>query len=695
MSIFKKNLGPAGLSIQSGVSFNAVRISRWFSAGILACLFVLFFEGGAIAQNMLINPGAETGDLTGWNLSGGAGYKDVVSTNQFIPNSGSSNILTHSGKYAFKLFDTTGDSSYMYQDFPAIAGSQWAASCYAIGYASNYFGGGSSADMMVVFFDTNDNVVPYPPSSYGTLGSVILDSVGAATPYDLLLPPAVDASGWVYLQPTNIFTTYPGVVAGTYNFDTSGPYPTTLTAPPGTAYVRYQLEYDDTADPAGQPVYFDDCVLNKVVSTDPDISANPVAVTLYAGGAASFSVTATHNNTYPTEKFKYQWYFNKTNLLTPGMNQISSSTTAATLNFTNVQGPSSGLYDVVVTLTSGGVPVNSIRSVPVPLNVLVLDPIQRVNLLGANAGFENAPSFLPFSPFNGCYFAGPSANAPYNVYGTTTVPVAPYAGNWSCVLGNNGDTDNGFYAKINVTPGECLRAGGYAYIASTNDYAGGNNCRLQVWFLTASGAPSTNDLLYESFTVYGLDYTNSPAYLYTNMDVSSPSNGLVMLHGQLPRDQWCYLGATNVTTQYFTSASPYAQGNDWVTNTLPNGYFVVPPDASAINYQVYLNVPATDGVATDEIYWDEMRLIQITPVTDLKATASGGSVNLTFSAGAAQSYTVLYKTNLTDAVWNVLSNNVAAPMSWQTNTASIGVTYPVTVTDVPNGHTRFYRVESQ
>ena len=86
----------------------------------------------------------------------------------------------------------------------------------------------------------------------------------------------------------------------------------------------------------------------------------------------------------------------------------------------------------------------------------------------------------------------------------------------------------------------------------------------------------------------------------------------------------------------------------WVTNTLPNGYFVVPADAKYINYQVYLNVPATDGVATDAIYWDEMRLIQITPVTDLKATASGGMVNLNFSAGAAQSYSVLlYKRTCT------------------------------------------------
>ena len=130
----------------------------------------------------------------------------------------------------------------------------------------------------------------------------------------------------------------------------------------------------------------------------------------------TFSVTATHTSAYPNEKFKYQWYFNKTNLLTPGMNQISSSTTAATLLFTNVQGSASGLYDVLVTLTSAGLYTNTIRSVPVPLNVLVLNPIQKVNLLGANAGFENAPSFLPFLPFNGCYFAGtPAGSTPMMV----------------------------------------------------------------------------------------------------------------------------------------------------------------------------------------------------------------------------------------------------------------------------------------
>jgi hypothetical protein len=683
-----KNARLRGVLDQSSNFSTISRFGILVSASLLV-VAVLFSGGSAQGQNMLINPGAETGDLTGWNQSP-SGYKYAVSTNQFIPNSGNSNYLAHSGAYTFQLFDTTADTSYIYQDFPAIAGSQWSASSYIIGYAANYFGGGSSAEMMVVFFDTNDVVVPYPPSSYGTLGSVILDTYGIFPPYDMILPPAVDASGWVYLQPTNMFTSYPYDYIN-YGFDTSGPYPTTLTAPPGTAYVRYQLEYDNTAPPAGQPVYFDDCVLNKVVGSNPDISSNPVAVTLYASGSPSFSVTATHTGAYPNEKFKYQWYFNKTNLLTPGMNQISSSTTAPTLNFTNVQGSASGLYDVVVTLTSAGLYTNSIRSVPVPLNVLVLDPIQKVNLFGANAGFENAPSFLPFNIFNGCYFAGTPLGSTYD--GTT--PVVPYDGKWTALVGANGNTDNGFYAKIPVTPGQALKVGGYGYISSLNDFAGLNTEVILVWFLTASGAPSTNDLKYESPAIYGWDYTNSPDQLYTNVDVSSPNYGKVVLHDQLPRDQWCYIAVTNVTDQYFTPASPYPQGPDDITNTLTSGYFIVPADAAFINFEVYENVPATDGNPADAVYWDELRFIQVTPVTDLKASVNGGTVNLNFSAGAAQTYTVLYKTNLTDTVWNVLSNNVAAPMSWQTNTASVGVSYPLTVTDVPNGRTRFYRVQSQ
>ncbi len=130
------------------------------------------------------------------------------------------------------------------------------------------------------------------------------------------------------------------------------------------------------------------------------------------------------------------------------------------------------------------------------------------------------------------------------------------------------------------------------------------------------------------------------------------------------------------------------------TNTLANGYFVVPAGANYIKFQVYENVPADDGNPADAVYWDEMRLIQVTPVPDLKASVSGGTVNLTFSAGPALSYTMLYKTNLADTTWSILSNNITAPLSWQTNTASVGISYPITVTDVPGAKTRFYRVQS-
>ena len=58
----------------------------------------------------------------------------------------------------FQLFDTTADSAYIWQDYAAVAGSQWSASCWAICYASNYFDS-AIAYMSVAFYDTNGNCV--------------------------------------------------------------------------------------------------------------------------------------------------------------------------------------------------------------------------------------------------------------------------------------------------------------------------------------------------------------------------------------------------------------------------------------------------------------------------------------------------------------------------------------------------------
>jgi hypothetical protein len=661
------------------------------------------FAGSTKATNVLVNPGAETGDFKGWSRSL-TGYNYVVSTNNLIGGAGSGNVLAHSGKYVFQLFDTTTTSSYIYQEYAAIAGSQWSASCYAICYASNYFNSGATAHMQVAFYDSSNNVVPYPsPASGGVFGSIFLDPVDysgyGGFPYIIIPPMAVDASGWLYLPATNLYDADPAT-EGSWDVGTN-PVPATLTAPPGTAYVRYQLEFDNASTDGGA-VYWDDCDLEKLNWTDPDITNPPVAITAFAGAAASFSVTATHTGgAYQNAKFSYQWQFNGTNLPPGGgVNDIVGTTTTSTLTFMNLHSADSGLYSVVVTEKVTAINyTNSITSVPVPLSVLTLSPLQKVNALGVNSGFESDPVWIPWNIFNGCNFV--TAAGTYD--GTTPVNILDGAS--VCLVGSNGDRDNGFWQAVSASPGSVWKAGGWAYIPSQNDFVAGNTCRLQIWFKDSGGATVPGTPTFESFKIYGLAYTNTDMQ-YTNIDTSSPNVGQVGYHTQLTRDQWVYLPVTNVVNN-----NGIGLGDDLPYNTFPTGDFVVPTNASVgeINFQVYEYCPvAADvdtngnpayaggylGSASSRVYWDDMELIQVLPVTNLTATVSGGNVNLSFSAGAGLNYSVLYKTNLTDSAWNVLTN-VAAPLSWQNDTNAMTTTYPLIVSDPVAAHSRFYRVQSQ
>jgi hypothetical protein len=682
-----KNVCLSGTSDQSGIFSTISRVGGLISASLLA-IATLFSGGSVEATNVLLNPGAEAGSLTNWNTSL-TGYIYVVSTNTEV---GGQNILAHSGSNVFQLFNTTGNSSYLYQDIAADAGSQWSASCYAICYASNYFSSGANAHMQVVFYDLSNNVVPYPGAAGGVFGTVFLDPIdysGLGVTWAIVPPMAVDASGWMSLQATNLYDTDPATEA---SFDATQ-VPAILTAPPGTALVRYQIEFDNSATGGGD-VYWDDCDLEKITGSDPDITNPPVAVTIYAGSPATFTVGA--KRAQKPEILTYQWQFNGTNLPPAGgVNDIFGSTTNASLLLVNCQPSDAGLYAVVVTDISTNTPpvTNTIRSVPVPLTVLVLSPLQKANVLGANAGFEGNPAWPVWEPFNGAYFA--TASAFYDA--NDTVPVNVFDGMSVGLMGANGDRDNGIHHSFAAAPGSIWKAGGWTYISSANDFVGGNTCRVQIWFLNSVGGPVTGGTpTYESFKLYGLGYTNADAQ-YTNIDTSSPNFGQVGYHAQLPRDQWVFLPVTNVVNN-----GGIGLGDDLPYNTLSNGYFMVPTNSTAINFQIYEYCPVANdnpqadlgGVGADATYWDDMLLIQVLPVTDLKASVGSNNVNLSFSAGAGLSYAVLYKTNLADATWNVLTN-VAAPDSWATNAASIGTTYPLTVSDPVTAHSRFYRVLSQ
>jgi hypothetical protein len=696
MSIFNENLGLFELLTQFGRSKLTTNAGQLACVGLTAGLVLMTGSAKAWTTNALVNPGAEAG-LNGWNVSL-TGYIYAVSTNAQIGGGSTGNILAHSGTNVFELFNTTGNATYIYQDYPAIAGSIWAANGYAISYASNYLSTTTSAHMQAVFYDTNNNVVPYPSAAGGTYTSLFLDPndlSGLGIPW-IIPPPAVDATGWVYLETTNLNDDNPADYGGVDA--TAVTYP--LVAPPGTAKVRYEIYLINTT-PSGGAVYWDDLALNKLNLTDPDITNQPVATTVYAGLPASFSVGAFHTGQYPGEKLSYQWYYNVTNMLPAGggVNNISSSTTVPTLTFTNLTGSAAGLYSCQVTVKStSGNYTNSITSVPVQLTVLVLSPLQKANVLGPNAGFENNPAWAPWNVFNGIAFA--TAASFYDFATTAATPVNVLDGTSCAWVGDNGDRDNGFYGQFPAAPGTLWKAGGYAYVSTTNDFAGGNTCRLQIWFkASVGGANSTNTPTYESFKIYGLGYTNADAQ-YVDINPNSPTYGQTLYHTQLPRDQWVYMPVTNVVNN-----GGIGLADDLPYDTLPTGVFMVPTNsnASAINFQVYEYCPvAADnpqadltGQALDSVYWDDMILIQVQPVTNLTASASSGNVNLSFNAGAGLNYAVQYKTNLTDAAWNTLTT-VAAPMTWQTNTAVLTTSYPLTVTDSTAGqHSRFYRVQSQ
>jgi hypothetical protein len=673
MNISKSNLQSRHSSVQSGAPSTNARVTHQVCAIFLASLFC----SGAQAANVLVNPGAEAGNLTGWKVSN-TGYTLVVSTNGTIPNT-TNNYSAHSGEYMFEQFDADVVTAYIYQDYPAIAGSQWSASVWAICYASNYFDS-AYAYMSVAFHDTNGNVVlddPVnpDPGTFGVYGSVILDPNAPMWGGGWIIapPPAIDGSGWLYLPATNFYYHYiPANTNGAPGTNIESGMAilvsTNLTAPPGTAFVRYQLEYDSSGTDAGA-VYWDDCVLNKLNFSDPDITTNPVAAMVYSGSPASFTVGA--RKAAKLEVLKYQWQLNGINLPPAGnTNDIAGTTTNSTLTLTNCQLIDAGLYSVVVSDTNG-----SIRSVPVTLTVLCPCPGPHPpNRLG-NPGFENAPSWVPWGPFN-CYFTG----------------VHVHSGYWAALVGASGVRDSGFYQVIKgVTPGSVWKAGGWAYISSSNDFFGGNTCRIQVWFKDANGvnipAPT-----YESFKIYGWGYTNADAQ-YTNIDTSSPYYGQVMYHDQLPRDTWCYLPVTNIVNN-----GGIGLGDDLPINTFPDGDFVVPTNANIaeINFQVYQYCPiAADnpqpdlmGCASDAVYWDDMELIQVLPVTNLTASVSGTNVNLWFWGIAGLDYKVLYKTNLTDSIWNVLTNIPTIEYS------GFDIPVPVTVSDPIAPQSRFYRVQA-
>jgi len=208
-------------------------------AGLISAKPVL-----AANTNILTNPGFESGSLSGWTTFG---------ANNSVQSGGSG---AHSGTYYYKVYGQfIGATNYtgIYQDnlsapSNTYTANGWAYTAYSDG---NGIHGKDTIWLEVSFRDASDNALALYRSAIVTSNN--LASFGGS-------------NTWFNLQITNqcSFTNasaqilLPGTVTNTV---------TSLVAPAGTVYVRYQVVFMQGPDNANASMYFDDLALNQTGGT--------------------------------------------------------------------------------------------------------------------------------------------------------------------------------------------------------------------------------------------------------------------------------------------------------------------------------------------------------------------------------------------------------------------------------------------
>lgn len=186
-------------------------------------------------------------------------------------------------------------------------------------------------------------------------------------------------------------------------------------------------------------------------------------------------------------------------------------------------------------------------------------------------------------------------------------------------------------------------------------------------------------LQYAGMEFYG-NPINATAYDTFHIDIWTPNANqfgikLVSLTGGTQDPQ------VNVASGLITS-------NNWVGLDIPLSAFqAIRPDWDPSNLQQMLlvdNSTAGSGVQGGTFYVDNAYFYNSTVLTPppISTSISGGILNMSFLTQTGYTYTVQYKTNLTDAAWQTL-----------TNFSGSGLTQ--IIPDVADQKSRFYRLSIQ
>jgi beta-glucanase (GH16 family) len=216
----------------------------WATRAIWCLCAAICFLGFSLthAANLLVNPGFEINAFSGWQSYGANNYTVT-------------DAHARSGTNYYKVYGGfTGGDNYtgIFQDNSATPGNTYSADGWAFSLSTD--GGGIHGQdqvwLEVTFRDVALNTVALYRSAI--ISGANIGSFGGL-------------DQWFNLPVTNAwsFTNSGGVPIAIAITNTVS----TLTAPPGTAVVRYQTVFHQGPDNANGSMYFDDLSLNQISGT--------------------------------------------------------------------------------------------------------------------------------------------------------------------------------------------------------------------------------------------------------------------------------------------------------------------------------------------------------------------------------------------------------------------------------------------
>jgi beta-glucanase (GH16 family) len=213
------------------------------TAGGCAAIIAFVFAGELHAANVLTNSGFETGNLlTNWTAFGGNNYGI----------SGAS--IAHSGVNCYKVygqFSSATNYTGIYQDNPSAPGAIYSADGWACSVSSDNLEGQDLIWLEVSFRDASGNALALY-RSVAVSSNNIAGFGGLNAWFDLQI-----TNQCSFTNPSKLIL-LPGTATNTV---------ASLVAPAGTAYVRYQVVFEQGPDNANGSMYFDDLTLNQTGGT--------------------------------------------------------------------------------------------------------------------------------------------------------------------------------------------------------------------------------------------------------------------------------------------------------------------------------------------------------------------------------------------------------------------------------------------